>query len=91
MLWMRTADDAIAVIMKRKMIIDLPAPKPAPETPRGRVIGAQVLNIRSGPGTVFPVIGAARNGDEGEIIGRSANGAYRIFASTDRGQVNYTL
>ena len=81
MLWMRTADDAIAVIMKRKVIIDLPAPEPTPEIPTGRVVGAQVLNIRSGPGTVFPVIGAARAGDEGEIVGRSANGGWWVVSA----------
>jgi heat shock protein HslJ len=80
MLWMRTAADEIAVIMKRKVIVDLPEPEPAPGIPTGRVVGANVLNIRSGPGTNFPIIGAARNGDEGEIIGRSANGAWWVVA-----------
>ena len=73
---MRTADDALAVVMKRKVIVDLPAPNPTPKTPTGRVVGAQTLNIRSGPGTAFPVIGAARAGDEGEIVGRSADGRW---------------
>lgn len=75
-LWMRTAADEIAVIMKRKVIVDLPAPKPTPKTPTGRVVGAQTLNIRSGPSTAFPVIGAARAGDEGEIVGRNADGRW---------------
>ncbi len=73
MLQMRTAEDELAVIMKRKAVVDLPAPKPTPKTPTGRVVGAQTLNIRSGPSTAFPVIGAARAGDEGEIVGRSAD------------------
>jgi heat shock protein HslJ/uncharacterized protein YraI len=81
MLWMRTATDEIAVIMKAKEIVDLPAPEPAPQVPMGRVVGAQVLNIRSGPGTVFPVIGAARAGDEGEIIGRSADGRWWVVSA----------
>lgn len=80
-LWMRTAADEIAVIMQRKVIIDLPAPAPTPGIPTGRVVGAQVLNIRSGPGTVFPVIGAARAGDEGEIIGRSTNGGWWVVSA----------
>lgn len=71
---MRTADNQLALIMVRKEIVDLPAPKPTPATPTARVIGTQVLNIRSGPGTNYPVIGQARYGDEGEIVGRSANG-----------------
>jgi heat shock protein HslJ len=81
MLWMRTAADEIAVIMKREAIIDLPAPEPTPQAPKGRVVGAQVLNIRSGPGTVFPVIGAARAGDEGEIVGRSADGRWWVVSA----------
>jgi len=81
MLWMRTAGDEIAVIMKRLEIVDLPAPEPAPQVPMGRVVGAQVLNIRSGPGTVFPVIGSARAGDEGEIIGRSADGRWWVVSA----------
>ena len=78
MLEMRTAEDAIAVIMTRQQIIDLPEPEPA--TPTGVVTGAQSLNIRSGPGTNFPVIGVARNGDSGEIIGRSADGNWWVVS-----------
>lgn len=76
---MRTADDQLALIMTRKIIVDLPAPKPA--TPTGRVIGTQNLNIRSGPGTNYPVIGTARYGDEGEIVGRNANGDWWAVAA----------
>ncbi len=76
---MRTADDQLALIMTRKTIVDLPAPKPL--TPMGRVTGTQNLNIRSGPGTNYPVIGAARYGDEGEIVGRNANGDWWAVAA----------
>ena len=68
---MRTAEDALAVIMTRKIVIDLPEPEPA--VPSGRVNSPQGLNIRSGPGVNFPVIGFARDGDEGEIVGRSVD------------------
>ncbi len=71
LLEMRTAEDAMAVLMTRKIVIDLPEPEPA--VPTGRVNSTQGLNIRSGPGSNFPVIGFAQDGDEGEIIGRSAN------------------
>ncbi len=71
MLQMRTAEDALAVIMVRKVIVDLPEPEPA--VPTGRVNSPQGLNIRSGPGVNFPVIGFAQDGDEGEIVGRSAD------------------
>jgi heat shock protein HslJ len=73
---MRTAGDAIAVMATRRVEVDLPAPPPEPATPTGRVVGTQALNVRSGPGTAFPVIGVARLGDEGELVGRSADGRW---------------
>jgi heat shock protein HslJ len=73
---MRTAEDAIAVIAVKKAIVDLPAPEP--KTPTGTVTGASALNIRSGPGTNFPVIGAARQGDTGTIVGRSQDGRWWV-------------
>jgi heat shock protein HslJ len=76
LLEMRTAADQTALVMIRKAILDLPAPAPEPATPKGRVVGTQSLNVRSGPGANFPIIGAARAGDEGEIIGRSADGGW---------------
>lgn len=77
---MRTAGDAIAVMATARVEVDLPAP-PEPTTPTGRVVGTQALNIRSGPGTVFPVIGVARLGDEGELVGRSADGRWWAVAA----------
>ncbi len=87
-LWLRTAEDAIAVIAVKKEIVDLPAPEP--RTPTGTVSGANVLNIRSGPGTNFPVIGAARNGDSGTIVGRSQDGRWWVVdAPSLRGGVGW--
>ena len=74
MLQMRTADDQLALVMTRKLVVDLPEPDPT--VPTGRVNSPQGLNIRSGPGVNFPVIGFARDGDEGEIVGRSADGRW---------------
>lgn len=74
MLQMRTADDQLAVLMTRKLALDLPEPESA--APSGRVNSPQGLNIRSGPGVNFPVIGFARDGDKGEIVGRSADGRW---------------
>jgi heat shock protein HslJ len=72
--------------MVRRMIVDLPAPEPEPEpepeataqppTPTARVTGSQGVNVRSGPGTNFPILGVARYGDEGEIVGVSADGGW---------------
>jgi heat shock protein HslJ len=75
-LWLRTAGDAIAVIAVKEQIVDLPAPEP--QKPTGTVTGASVLNIRSGPGTNFPVVGAAREGDSGTIVGRSQDGRWWV-------------
>jgi heat shock protein HslJ len=77
---MRTAADAIAVMMTRRVEVDLPEPPADPATPTGRVVGTQGLNVRSGPGTAFPVIGVARLGDEGEIVGRSADGRWWVVS-----------
>ena len=80
LLEMRTAADQMAVLMTRRAIVDLPEPAPEPSTPTGVVTGAQALNIRTGPGTAFPVIGVARNGDVGEIVGRSADGNWWVVS-----------
>lgn len=77
---MRTAADAMAVLLTRRVTVDLPAPPPEPATPTGRVVGTQGLNVRTGPGTNFPVIGVASLGDEGEIVGRSADGRWWAVA-----------
>lgn len=75
---LRNADDAIAVHMVRELEIALPEPEPG--VPTGRVTAPQGVNVRTGPGTNFPVIGVAPFGREGEIIGRSANGAWWVVA-----------
>ena len=77
-LWLRTAEDAIAVIATKAEVVDLPAPEPEAKTPTGTVSGANVLNIRSGPGTNFPVVGAARQGDTGTIVGQSQDGRWWV-------------
>ncbi|MBK8984564.1 MAG: META domain-containing protein [Chloroflexi bacterium] len=74
LLEMRSAADQTAVVMTRKQIVELP--DPAPATASGRVTSPQGLNIRSGPGVNFPVVGFARYNDEGEIVGRSADGRW---------------
>ena len=74
LLEMRSAADQIAIIMTRKQIVELP--DPAPATASGRVTSPQGLNIRSGPGVNFPIVGFARYNDEGEIVGRSADGRW---------------
>ncbi len=75
---LRNADDAIAVHMVRELEISF-AP-PAPAVPTGHVTAPNGVNVRTGPGTNFPVIGVAPFGREGEIIGRSADGNWWVVA-----------
>ncbi len=75
---LRNADDAIAVQMVRELEVELPAP--APGVPTGRVTAPNGVNIRSGPGTNFPVLAVAPFGATGEIIGRSADSRWWVVA-----------
>lgn len=75
---LRNADDAIAVHMVRELEIDFP--EPAPAVPTGRVTAPNGVNIRSGPGTNFPILGVAPFGATGEIIGRSADSRWWVVA-----------
>jgi heat shock protein HslJ len=73
----------------RKIGIEAPAPEPtppppvvidtpAPQTPTGVVIAPAGVNVRTGPGSAYPIIGAANYGTEGQIIGRSADGLWWV-------------
>ncbi len=75
---MRDGKDAIAVQLTRSL--DIEAPEAKPGVPTGRVTAPNGVNVRSGPGTNFPVLGTARFGLEGEIIGRSANSRWWVVA-----------
>jgi heat shock protein HslJ len=77
---MRTAADQIAVMMTRRIAVDLPEPTPLPTTPWARVTAPQGTSIHTGPGVDYPLIGFARTGDEGVIVGRDAD--WRWWAVT---------
>lgn len=47
-------------------------PVPAPQV----VAQGQGLNVRGGPGTVYPVIGEMRQGDTANVIGRNGDGSW---------------
>ena len=51
---------------------------PAPQTASGVVIAPAGVNVRTGPGSAYPIIGAANFGVEGAIIGRSADGLWWV-------------
>ncbi len=78
-LMMRTADDQLALIMVRRHEVDLPEPEPS--VPWGRVTAPAGVNVRSGPGVNFPVIGHAAFNDEGEIVGRDAASTWWAVAT----------
>jgi heat shock protein HslJ len=56
-------------------------PTAAPQTPTGRVIAPDGVNVRSGPSTQYPVVGFAPFGTTGQIAGRSADGQWWAFAA----------
>lgn len=52
----------------------LPTDTPTPATPKAKVGGDGQVNVRSGPGTVYPEIGQVATGSELEIVAKSAAG-----------------
>lgn len=51
-------------------------PTPEPSDPTAIVIAPKGVNVRTGPGTVYPVMGVAPMGTELEIVGISADGTW---------------
>lgn len=51
---------------------------PEPQAPYGVVIAPAGVNVRSGPGSAYPILGTANFGVEGAIIGRSADGLWWV-------------
>ncbi len=56
-----------------------PAPSATPTAPPSFTVANANVNVRSGPGTVYPVIGALRAGQAGVITGRNAAGDWWQF------------
>lgn len=56
-------------------------PTPQPQMPTGRVTAPNGVNLRTGPGQEFPIIGLARFGVEGQIIGRSADNQWWVVSA----------
>ena len=69
-----------------------PQPAPPAGTPTGTA--TEYLNVRTGPGTVYPILGVAPPGATSEITGKSADGAWwqvkvpAQFSSTGLGWVS---
>ena len=75
---MRTVDGATAATFMREWAVSVP--KPEPGEPTGRVTEPSGVNVRSGPGTHYPVLGVAPFGAEGKIVGRSQDGQWWAVA-----------
>jgi heat shock protein HslJ/uncharacterized protein YraI len=58
-------------------------PTPAPNVPTGE---ARVnVNVRTGPSTLFPILGTAMQGDTGQVLGINPNGTwYAVSVPTNR-------
>lgn len=78
----------VGQIIKKPMASSKPAEKPeAPTSWTGIVITNSLpLNIRSGMGTNFPVVGQLAKGSKTQIIGAAINGWYKL--SDGRGYVS---
>ncbi|MBK6327236.1 MAG: META domain-containing protein [Chloroflexi bacterium] len=53
-------------------------PTPEPQSPTAVVSAANGVNVRTGPGSVYPVVGVARFGTEGRVTGRSVDGLWWV-------------
>ena len=59
--------------------VELPAA--AAEEPRGVVTAELGVNVRTGPGTDYPIIGIAEQGTEGLVVGKSEDGKWWVAAA----------
>ncbi len=54
-------------------------PTPEPQTPTAQVTATNGVNIRTGPGQVYPSIGVAPFGTTGRVTGRSVDGLWWVI------------
>jgi hypothetical protein len=57
------------------MATPTPLPTPTP-VPQPELVATSAVNIRSGPGTAYPVVGALRANDRATITGRNADSSW---------------
>lgn len=53
-----------------------PVPTPEPGDPTGVVIAPDGVNVRTGPGTAYQIIGMVPFGTSGKLVGKSSDGAW---------------
>ncbi len=66
--------------------LEPPTATPTPEPQQPRVVADGDVNLRSGPGRAYPVVGRLRAGQETAILARNANGDWWQVAWDGRGQ-----
>jgi hypothetical protein len=69
-----------------------PTPTPSATSLPDAVVSSQAANLRAGPGTVYEVVGQARQGDELHIVGKSSGGWLEVtLPDGTRGWVSVSL
>ena len=59
--------------------VELPAAEA--DEPTGVVTAELGVNVRTGPGTDYPIVGVAPQGTEGQIVGKSEDGQWWVAAA----------
>lgn len=65
---------------------ETPTPEPTPDTPAAQVV-ASVLNVRSGPGTVYDRIGQVAEGSQLDIVAKAPDSDWLLVCCVDDNQV----
>lgn len=74
------------------IIIFTPTPSPLPATPAPSLQAVSDVNVRSGPGTSFQVLGLLRAADSVAVVGRSADGAWwQIIFPPNSGNLGWVV
>ncbi len=63
-----------------------PTLAPSPTVAKAHVVADSTVNLRGGPGTVYPVVGQLRAGQASDIVGRNASGDWWQVTWDGQGQ-----
>jgi hypothetical protein len=83
-LWNRPENSSSEPTTGRKSIKrSTPAAPEQPANAPDAVVNSDLLNVRGGPGTNYPVVGTLKKGDGVEVVGRSADSKWAKLGFTD--------
>ncbi|MGE5604008.1 MAG: SH3 domain-containing protein, partial [Nitrososphaerales archaeon] len=83
-LWTKAGVGSSEPTVGRKSIKrSTPAPPERPATTPDAVVSSDPLNVRSGPGTNYPVVGILKKGDGVKVVGRSVDSKWAKLGFTD--------